>query len=458
MTRRLRRPVGRRPRRLRAVAGLLGLVLISTVLLAGPAQAAPDPCSGLSGAVQQACRLSTAIPGVGGLISGAQGAVKAIDCATDPVGCVAKSGATAASWFLGRLADVLGATSAIDPSDPGVLRVYGLVFALALFLTLVVAILSVARAAGTGRTGEAIRTATAYLMLSVLACAFFPLAVFLANELTDGVATAFSTVGAGDLNTFMHSTGAQLVAMQSGTIGGPFALLLFSLVTIICSLILWIELLLRKAAFYAVLVFAPAVFSGLTSERMWHHVKRYVYFLLAILASKPVVVIVLSLAASLTTASTDGSSILATCALLLMAIFSAGLLFKLIPHVGEQLGGAVHARRELSQTGPLGAVPGPASIARRSIQTHAVSRTGAGAARKAGSGAAAAAVTPATAAVAGVGMVAQRVASTAGSAARSAASTTSAASGGPPPAPTPTPRPPVRPAGRPVATASKESA
>jgi len=441
----------RRLGRVKALAVVLGLLVVTSLAGAAPAQAAPDPCSGLSGAVRQACEFTSSATGLGGLVSTAQGAADAVNCATDPVGCVAKSSATAASWFLGRLADVLGATSAIDPSDPAVLRIYGLVFGLSLFLTLVVAILSIARSAGTGRTGEAVKTATAYLLLSLVASAFFPLAVFLGNELTDGVATAFSTVGAHDLNQFLHSTGVQLVAMQSSTVGGPFALLLFSLVTIICSLILWIELLLRKAAFYAVLVFAPAVFSGLTSERMWHHVKRYVYFLLALLACKPVVVIILSLAASLTTTSTDGSSILATCALLLMAIFSAGLLFKLIPHVGEQLGGAVNARRELSGAGPLGAIPGPASIARRSIQTHAVGRAGGGASKVAPAvvGAGASKVAPAvvgagaTAGLAGASLVAQRVTAAASSGAGSIGarrtgegrSSARAPSGTPPPPP-----------------------
>lgn len=405
--------------RLRTRAALLlaavGVVLGTCLLTAGPAQAAPDPCGALSGAIKQACSGAVTATGTGPLLGAVDGVSHAISCATDPVGCVAKSTASAADWFLGRLADGLRATTSIDPSDPAVLKIYSLMFGLSVFLTLIVAILSVARSAGTGRAGDAIKTATAYLVLSVAASAFFPLAVFLGNELTDAAATAFSTVGASDLSKFMHSTGGTLVALNTVGMGGPFTQLLFALVTVICALILWIELVLRKAAFYAVLVFAPAVFTGLTSQRMWDHVKRYVYFLLAILAAKPVVVIILSLAASLTANSNDGSSILATCALLLVAIFSVGLLFKLIPHVGEQLGAAVNARRELSGAGPVGAVPGPATIARRSIQTHAVSRTTGGARR---AGGAAAAAGPATAAgVAGATIAAQRVGSAVGSAA-----------------------------------------
>src|SRR3954447_6458815 len=142
---------------------------------------------------------------------------------------------------------------------------------------------------------------------------------------------------------------------------------------VVSALVLWLELLLRAAAIYAVTLFAAPVASGLVNRNTWGSVRRWLYFLIALILAKPAVAGVLALAGTLAAhgSSADAfSSVLVAVALLVMAIFATALLFKFIPHVGDELAHVATARRELANSGPAAAIPGPASIASRSISVH----------------------------------------------------------------------------------------
>ena len=59
---------------------------------------------------------------------------------------------------------------------------------------------------------------------------------------------------------------------------------------------------------------------------------------------------------------------------MLVAIFCVGLLFRIVPNVGDEIAGAVTARRELKAGTPNSPLPSAGNVVRQSIQTHLVPR------------------------------------------------------------------------------------
>src|SRR5207302_1068533 len=69
---------------------------------------------------------------------------------SDPLGSLAKACADAATWVIDKLAAVVNATTQVDFSNSGFLRVYAVIFGAATFLTLILWILAVAKRAVRG--------------------------------------------------------------------------------------------------------------------------------------------------------------------------------------------------------------------------------------------------------------------------------------------------------------------
>lgn len=152
-------------------------------------------------------------------------------------------------------------------------------------------------------------------------------------------------------------------------------LLVTAIFAVLCAVVLWVELLLRTAVLYAAVLFAAPVFSGLVDRSLWRHSRRWVSFTVSVVMAKPVVVAILSLAAA---GAGDGgpgdgfSSVFVACALLLVAVFAVGLLFRIVPSIGDEIAGAVTARRELRTATPNVPLPGPGNVLRQSVQAHLV--------------------------------------------------------------------------------------
>lgn len=404
-------------RRAGAILAVLAILFATLIAGATPAQAAPSPCDALPSPLAGACSVTP----INGAASAAGKAGAAVDCVTDPVGCVAKSFGEAAGWFLGKLATVITATTEVDMTNDGFLQLYATMFGLAAVLTLIRVLVSVLTNVARGQGMEAVKAATGYYIAAVVIGAFAPAVVYVLLQLSDGLTKAVTLNTTDDTARFLTGV-AKTMAVLPDSVGAA-TVLLVALLMVVCALVLWLELLLRAAAIYAVTLFAAPVASGLVNRNTWGSVRRWVHFLIALILAKPAVAAVLALAATLAAhggTADNFSSVLVAVALLMMAIFATALLFKFIPHVGDELAHVASARRELANSGPAAAFPGPASIANRSINVHASNGT-----RKSATRAPAAASGPA----AGATIATQRVAQTARNAAGRAGAAAAATAG-----------------------------
>jgi hypothetical protein len=116
--------------------------------------------------------------------------------------------------------------------------------------------------------------------------------------------------------------------------GGLFALFAGALMLIVGTVAVWFELLLRSAAIYVAVLFLPIALAGLVWPATSHWAKRLTHLLMAVIASKVVIVAILALAASGLAASvgSDGyAPVMAGAALFGLAALSPLALLKLVP-------------------------------------------------------------------------------------------------------------------------------
>jgi hypothetical protein len=378
----------------------------AAVVAAAPA--ATGPCDSLPGPARLACEASTGVTtslggAVGGAVSGA---------AESAIGAFASAFAQAAGHFLGKLGEALQATTEVDVTAPWFLERYALMFAVSALLTFALLILSVVKAVARGHAAEAIKAGTMHYLFAVTASAFAPAFVYLLLELSDRLSALLAFGAQDEVDSLLADMGTAVAGLATVNAGsGVAAALLASLATVFCAGILWIELLLRTAIIYVSLLFAAPTFSGLVDRALWRHSRRWVGFVIAVVFAKPVVVAVLSLAAA--GADNGGShdaftSVFVSLALLIVAIFCVGLLFRVVPSLGDEIAGAISARREINSATPHSPVPGPGPVMRQSLQSHMVRSVATRKAVVAG-----AAAPPAVAAAVGA-VAAHRAATTAG--------------------------------------------
>jgi hypothetical protein len=177
-----------------------------------------------------------------------------------------------------------------------------------------------------------LRSALGYLPLGLLSVSIAaPLTTLLlasSDELSSIVSGASGNAGARFLS---H------VGFVSGTLshlsGSTFVLLFAGLLTVTATITLWIELLIRSAAVYVVVLMLPLFFAALVwpARRMW--AVRAVEVLVALIISKFAIVAVLSLggAALGHTAVPSATQMLEGATLVMLAAFSPWALLRLLP-------------------------------------------------------------------------------------------------------------------------------
>lgn len=382
---------------------------------------AVSPCDAVPGPARLACEGASGITtGIGGAVQGA--ATSAADTA---MGGLASAFAEAGGFFLGKLAELLGSTTQIDVGADWFTQRYAVMFGISAILTFCLLLLSVVKAVLRGDGLEAVKSGTTYYVAAVVASAFAPALVYLLVQLSDAVTAALTYGAEEETQQFLTGTGETLVKVGLvNPAGGAATVLITAVVTIFCSVILWLELLLRTAIIYVATLFAAPTFAGLVDRALWKHARRWIYFTISVIFAKPVVVAVLGLAAAGAgdAGTSDGfSSVFVALALMIVSIFCVGLLFRVIPNAGDEIAGALAARREINSSTPHSPLPGPGVVVRQSVQSHLVRGAArAGASRGAFVGAGAVAAPLAAATVAGAS--AHRAATASAHGLRSAAS------------------------------------
>ena len=135
-----------------------------------------------------------------------------------------------------------------------------------------------------------------YLPLSFLATGIAaPLAMILL-QVTDWMGSWVGAAAGDDGSHFLVDAGVALGTL--GSRGSPFVTFLIALLTTAGGLILWLELLIREAAVYVVVLMLPLVFAAMVwpARRVW--AVRAVEVLVALILAKFAIVSVLALAAA----------------------------------------------------------------------------------------------------------------------------------------------------------------
>ena len=127
---------------------------------------------------------------------------------------------------------------------------------------------------------------------------------------------------------------------------GGFVIFLVSVVTALCGLCVWIELLIRSALVYALVGFLPLAAALTVWPSALGVCRRLVRLLLAVIASKLVIAGVVSVALAAISGNPDGgfTELLVGCGMLVIACCSPLIVLRLIPLAEE----AVAVRSTLS--------------------------------------------------------------------------------------------------------------
>jgi hypothetical protein len=176
------------------------------------------------------------------------------------------------------------------------------------------------------------RAAFGYLPLGMLAVGVAAPITMLLLGASDEMSTIVSAASGGADGSFLAHVG-----FSAGVIGGaavsPFVAFFVALLTVAATITLWLELLIREAAVYVIVLMLPLFFAALVwpARRVW--AVRAVELLVALILSKFAIVAVLALggAALEHAAALSITSLLAGLTLVLLAAFSPWALLRLLP-------------------------------------------------------------------------------------------------------------------------------
>jgi hypothetical protein len=169
------------------------------------------------------------------------------------------------------------------------------------------------------------------------------------DQMCTWISSAAGNAGA----DFLTRAGASVVGLGTLT-GSPFLAFLIGLFLIGAAFALWIELLLREAAVYVIVLMLPLAFAALVwpTRRIW--AIRAVEILVALILSKFAIVAVLSLGGAAISAGAGQGGIaqlMAGAVLVLLAAFSPWALLRLVPLAEVAAGAAGSLRGELRPAG-----------------------------------------------------------------------------------------------------------
>ncbi|TDC67288.1 hypothetical protein [Streptomyces hainanensis] len=364
--------------------GLTGLLTLGTALATrATAAEADEDCGLLSGQARDICEGN---PEDGGGGDGSPG----INANLDPLSSLAQGCADAAAWIVNELSDLVNSTTNVDFTNTAFLRQYAVVFAASTVLTLILWLLAIVKRAIRGVPfTTALSEAIGYLWLTVMASAFTPLILYVVVSATDNVTDAI-VAGTGDNSAAFFGDFAAALEAGEDIGGGPIMLIVVSLISILAAGVLALELVIRAAMLYVGALLGTAVYSGLVDKNLWGHVRGWAGVMIAVILIKPVIAIVLGLAAALTSGEEDGptavSAIISGLAIIILAIFASAMIYRFVPGFGDEIVNHRAMRQDTSSRAARAAVSTPASLVREGMSTHGA-RGGAAAGGAAGAAA-----------------------------------------------------------------------
>jgi hypothetical protein len=198
-----------------------------------------------------------------------------------------------------------------------------------------------------------LRAAFVDLPIAFLGVAIAAPLVTLLLAATDQMSSLVSTVGASGSARFLDKA-AEVATNASAIDGSAFFAVVVGLFLLAAAIAVTLELLIREAAVYVVVLMLPLAFAALVwpARRIW--ATRLVELLMALILSKFVIVAVLSLAGAALGHSSDGPGILLPAmALVFIAAFSPWAVLRILPFAELAAGAAGAMKSGLPSAGPI---------------------------------------------------------------------------------------------------------
>lgn len=321
--------------------------------------------SGLAGTLCSVARKGGELLGAGGKLAGGAGtAAKAISVAAVLAGLTV--------WVTGAAHAVLTATAAViggstrpQLESSWFSASYWRMAAIGMLLT--VPFLFAACVQGILRSDPSLigRAALGYLPLAVLGTSIAAPLTTLLLSASDGLSTLIAGAAGEAPGAALAKLGVSTGALVG--VSGTFIAFVVGFVTVAATLTLWVELLIRAAAVYVIVLMLPVVFAALVwpARRVW--AIRSVETLVALILAKFAIVAVLSLGGAAIGHGVIGpAAILVGVTLVMLAAFSPWALLRLLPlhemaagveGLGPHLGRRMPA---LNGAAPQGAAGDPA--------------------------------------------------------------------------------------------------
>ena len=316
---------------------------------------------------------------LGGNVGGAVGTVG---------GAVASSVGTAVeaamgAWVLGSAGTVLNDTAAaLGQTTAPQLRstwfssTYWRMAAVSAVLTLPFLFAAAVQALIRSDLSLLVRATFGYLPLATLGVAIAAPLTMLLLAATDQLCGFISSAAADASGHFLAKAAAAVGALSAAD-ESPFLAFLVGLFVISTAFAVWIELLMREAAVYVIVLMLPLAFAAMVwpARRIW--AVRAVELLVALILSKFAVVAVLSLGGAAISASAGDHSVtglMAGAVLIMLAAFSPWAMVRLVPMAELASGAAGALRGELGRARTSAAGDGVTAAEWSEIATTAMRR------------------------------------------------------------------------------------
>ena len=259
------------------------------------------------------------------------------------------------SWVLNgtkgaiqEVASAIGAATAPNLDSTWFSSTYWRVAALAAMLTIPFLCAAAVQAVARADLGLLARTAFGYLPLSILGVSLAAPLTMLMLAATDQMSAAVSASAATGGARFLDHAAAVAGALAAASGGSPFFAVIVGLLALLAAMALTIELLIRAAAVYVVVLMLPLAFAALVwpARRMW--AVRVTELLASLILSKFVIVAVLSLAAAAFNYGTPGTGeLLVAMSLILLSTCAPWALMRILPFTELASGAAGILRNEI---------------------------------------------------------------------------------------------------------------
>lgn len=271
-----------------------------------------------------------------------------------PFDWLAQSMGNAAAWMFKSVWTVFDSTTMVDVTSSQYMKVYNILFGVAVFVMLGFFMLQVIGGM-IHRDPAALSRAALGLAKSILG-SFVALALLAsALEITDQL--CIGIVNAAGTN--MSEMGDRVGLLTTGLVGinvaapGAGAILTIFLagLAIGAAVLVWISLLVRKALLLVAIVFAPIALAGSSWDQTRSWVGKWAQFVIALILSKVVLVVIFLLATAQVSApiDTDLKSVsepISGVVLMLIAGFAPYMTYKAISFMGFDMYHAMSAEQE----------------------------------------------------------------------------------------------------------------